>query len=192
MHAWLAEMEWLEDYSPADDLLHSQARRVACEEKQDLSRRVVTQMIEEYRAMLRQPRVLAELSRPKSRHGVEVWRERPFAVSLDLEGVQTMVRGAFDRVVLRYEDDRLVAADVLDYKTDSLSTPSARGAGRQLDLIPGAAEESGGESLLLTKTEHYRPQMESYRDVLAALTGLEPDAIQTRLLFLSSDKLVNI
>ena len=192
MHAWLAEMEWLEDYSPADDLLHSQARRVACEEKQDLSRRVVTQMIEEYRAMLRQPRVLAELSRPKSRHGVEVWRERPFAVSLDLEGVQTMVRGAFDRVVLRYEDDRLVAADVLDYKTDSLSTPSARGAGRQLDLIPGAAEESGGESLLLAKTEHYRPQMESYRDVLAALTGLEPDAIQTRLLFLSSDKLVNI
>lgn len=195
VHAWLSTLEWLEAFAPTDETLHALATRLAREESFTVSRGSVAKLIEEFRAMLRQPLMAAELTRGESSEA-EVWRERSFAVSLPVDGVETMVRGAFDRVVLQREGGELVSADVLDYKTDALPVVSSTPARRQLDLFAGAAAEAASaadpQSALREKAEHYRPQMETYRAVLSRLTGLAPDAIRCRLLFLVPDQVVEL
>ena len=89
----------------------------------------------------------------------EVWRERPFAVRDD----DAILRGAIDRMVVLYDVDRPIAADVLDYKTDTV-----------------AADD---EDALAARVEEYRPQLEAYRRAVAGMTGLEPSLISTRLAF---------
>ena len=64
--------------------------------------------------------------------------------------------GTFDRVMV--EPDR---ATILDFKTDKLETDEAFAA----------------------RVEGYRPQLQTYREVLARMTGLPPSAIECRLLF---------
>jgi ATP-dependent exoDNAse (exonuclease V) beta subunit len=197
VHAWLSRMEWLEDYAPSDDELHAQASRMAHDEEITVSRRQVSEIIAEYRAMLRQPVVIAQLSRAAHAEGeLEVWREQPFVVSLPDGAHGSVVRGAFDRVVLRREAGRVVAADIVDYKTDALPAPGGPQARRQLDLFSGepaeATPDGAARSSLDEKAEHYRPQMESYRAVLARLTGLSPAAIRCRLLFLTADQVVDV
>ena len=64
--------------------------------------------------------------------------------------------GTFDRVVI--ESDR---ATILDFKTDKLETPEA----------------------LRERVNGYRPQLETYREVLSRMTGLPTQSITCKLLF---------
>ncbi len=64
--------------------------------------------------------------------------------------------GTFDRVML--ENGR---ATILDFKTDKTDTDEA----------------------LAARIEGYRPQLETYREVLARMTGLPHDQIACKLLF---------
>lgn len=94
---------------------------------------------------------------------VELWREQRFELVLD----GAWVSGSFDRVTLvRDGGGRPVSADVLDYKTDDVSDPAVHAA----------------------RVEAYAPQLALYRSALARLTGLPPEAISTRLLFLREPK----
>ena len=63
----------------------------------------------------------------------------------------------------------VVWADVLDYKTDRVD-----------------------EAALDERTAYYRPQLESYGRVVAAQTGLAPDAIRLRLVFLEPGQVVDL
>ena len=92
----------------------------------------------------------------------ELWRERPFDVLLrDGNGDSVLVSGCFDRVQL-YRDDRggISRACIIDYKSN------------QTD----AAE-------LPQLVEHYREQLETYRQALAVLLGITPNSIDCRLVF---------
>jgi RecB family exonuclease len=94
---------------------------------------------------------------------VELWREQRFELVLD----GAWVSGSFDRVTLvRDGGGRPVSADVLDYKTDDVSDPAVHAA----------------------RVEAYAPQLALYRSALARLTGLAPEAISTRLMFLRESK----
>ncbi len=96
------------------------------------------------------------LARPGEQ--AEAWRERNFEILLGDEWLS----GTFDRVVLeRDASGRAVVATILDFKTDRVET-----------------EES-----VAAAVEKYRPQLETYREVLRRMTGLPGEAIRCRLLF---------
>ena len=69
-----------------------------------------------------------------------------------------------------YEGDDLVGADVIDFKTDSVS----------------------GEKQVDATVEHYRPQLEAYRLAVSKMYRLHPDRISTRLLLLNPDILRSV
>jgi ATP-dependent exoDNAse (exonuclease V) beta subunit len=89
----------------------------------------------------------------------QVWRERPFAIR---DG-DAILSGQIDRLVLLYDADQVVAADVVDYKTDALPADD-----------PQAVE---------VRAEIYRPQLEAYRRAVSKLYRLAPERISARLLF---------
>jgi ATP-dependent helicase/nuclease subunit A len=105
--------------------------------------------------------VRAALTLPEPPPGgvIELWREQRFELVLD----GAWVSGSFDRVTLvRDTQGRAVSAEVLDYKTDDVADPAVRAA----------------------RIDAYAPQLALYRSALARLTGLPPEIISTRLLFL--------
>ena len=96
---------------------------------------------------------------------LEVFNERPFAVNLD----SGFMQGTIDRLVVAKEGNTIVAADIIDYKTDSVT--------------PDSLDE---------RVEHYRPQLEAYRSAVSRFLNLEPSRIATRLLFVGTGDLVTI
>jgi ATP-dependent exoDNAse (exonuclease V) beta subunit len=86
-------------------------------------------------------------------------RERRFAVR---DG-NSILTGSVDRLVLVHRDSQLVAAEVLDFKTDQLST----------DRPEQLAETIAG----------YRPQLAAYRQAVARFAGLPVERVFARLLF---------
>lgn len=98
-------------------------------------------------------------------HRLEVENERPFAVNLEGE----MLSGFIDRLVLVYEGDVLVAADVIDFKSD-----------------PVTSQTLGG------RIEHYRPQLNAYRRAVSKFANLPADKISARLVFVETGRVVII
>lgn len=165
MHRWLQEVAWLDEPAPDDAALLELGRETADDA---LLRRILG----EFRGYLGRPNVRALLSRPAggSAEELEVWRERPFAVLLPAAGDgRELWSGSFDRVVLRRRAGELVAAELIDFKTDDVR----------------AAE-------LDARALFYRPQLAGYRRVLARMTDLSPERIAARLLFLALDEVRDV
>ena len=78
----------------------------------------------------------------------QVWRERPFAIR---DG-NAILNGKIDRLVLLYDGDHIVAADVVDYKSDMLSADDPRAVDARAEI--------------------YRPQLEAYRLATSRLCHL--------------------
>jgi len=98
----------------------------------------------------------------------QVERERRFLVP---DGSKFW-NGSFDRVVWLGEGERMVAADVIDFKTDGI--------------------RPGDDAALAARTEHYRPQLEAYRQAVARLARLPAERVAARLLFTSAGRVVEI
>ena len=77
-----------------------------------------------------------------------------------------LLSGIIDRLVLLYDQDRLVAADILDYKTDSVDP-------QDIEKLDGLVA-------------HYQPQLEAYRKAVAKMYRLSTVSIVARLLFVSA------
>ena len=168
-HAWLEQIEWLDEGTPVRNLLLKTAADVASETG-------VVEELDEYicafDAVLSQPQIAALLQRSsyktKPSSTLEVCRERKFAV---LDGDE-LLRGAIDRLVLTRSGDRVVAADIIDFKTDTLPP--------------------GDKSALADRVEFYRPQLAAYRRAVAKMWALEERAITTRLVFLATGSVVSV
>jgi ATP-dependent exoDNAse (exonuclease V) beta subunit len=159
-HAWFECIGWLEDGEPTDDEL----QRIACEKK--LDHLDLPALIARFRESLRKPAIAEALRKATYQQpagaddvcrvyasaGVkdprwEVFRERPFAVAD--EGA--ILQGVFDRLVVLRDGERVMGADVLDYKTDEVGD-----APRAIDA----------------RVEHYRPQLEAYRRAAARILAI--------------------
>jgi ATP-dependent exoDNAse (exonuclease V) beta subunit len=81
-------------------------------------------------------------------------------------------KGSLDRIVWLGDGVRVLAADVLDFKTDMI--------------------EPENEAALVDRTKHYRPQIEAYRRVVARLAQMPEDHVAARLIFTSAGKIVEI
>ena len=125
------------------------------------------QVIASFESYLGSPTTRDSLRRPAGE--AICWREREFSVVLEGSEGPELWNGAFDRVVLQGSGGRLASAWILDFKSDRID-----------------AEE------LADHAERYRTQMESYRRVLAKMTGIEESEIRTSLLFLESDTLIEL
>ena len=165
IHRWLEEVEWLEDFDADDDHLRGLARGIEPDPA------AVGEALETFRAALRAPGLESVLKRASQPEGddLEVWRERSFAhlIPDEDEGSEVLWRGTFDRVVLTRQDGRAVRAEILDYKTDRVSAEAIH-----------------------ERAAFYRPQLEGYRRVLAAMTGLPAENVTATLVFLGPDVVV--
>ncbi len=165
IHAWLEQVQWLDDGLPDETTLLAVAARAApgiAADRADCLGRLAT-----LRQQLQQPRIAAALSRPAydrlagvGEVRIEVHNERPFALRIGDE----LLSGSIDRLVLVRRGGKLIAAEVLDYKTDT--------------IVPA------DKQALADKVEFYQPQIEAYRQAVAKLYRLKLGAISARLLFL--------
>jgi ATP-dependent helicase/nuclease subunit A len=170
LHAWFERIGWLEDGLPDDAELLRFAAKLATPEI------VLPDEIKRFRATLARPVVTAALSRSGYHEPAalgfsgavcadlrgetvtkRLHRERSFVV----RDQDALVFGKVDRVTLFYRGDKLLAADILDFKTDAVET---------------AAQ-------IAERANFYRPQLQAYRRAAAALTGLALERISGRLLF---------
>ena len=95
---------------------------------------------------------------------VEAFTERPFSVLID---DNQLLRGIIDRLVLIYDGDKIVAAEIIDFKTDAVN-----------------------DNNLNQRVEHYRPQMAAYQKAVAKFCHLEVEKIACRLAFVINDRIV--
>jgi ATP-dependent exoDNAse (exonuclease V) beta subunit len=100
------------------------------------------------------------LSQASYPSGARVEQELPFLHRMT-DGI---LQGYIDRLVLVEESGRVVAAEVLDFKTDYIDASD-----------PHALDD---------RVAHYRPQIDAYRTAVAARYGLNLDRISGKLLFL--------
>jgi len=177
-HAWLAEIEWLEDGLPSDEALRRIAARVRAES--GTSADEVVAHIARFRQQLAVKPIAEALSRkfydlptnmglklkgwPTGGNEVNALRERSFAIRQD----DALLSGSIDRLVVIRSGGKPIAADLIDFKTDE---------------IP-----AGDKKALTARVEFYRPQMEAYRAAAARLLSLEAGQISARLIFLSAGR----
>lgn len=177
MHAWLEAIDWLDDGQPTDGDLRTISAAVSARIGELPSRALP---LDDFRKALRGPHLAALLSRkcyelvgrsnaPSSKEQditLEAFRELPFAFRQDDE----LLNGSIDRLVLVRQSGRLISAEVIDYKTDSITSPN------QLPEL----------------TAFYRPQLEAYKRAAERITGLPENRITAKLMFLSADEVVPI
>jgi ATP-dependent exoDNAse (exonuclease V) beta subunit len=178
VHAWLAEIEWLDAGPPTDKRLREIAARLhpqigALVDNLDLP-------IANFRRWLAATPIASVLSRsfydnPKNlglaplkssawKSGdiqLEVLREHPFAIR---DGDQ-LLTGAIDRLVLIRRQEKLLAADLLDFKTDDLTASDA--------------------TALAARTAFYQPQIDAYRRAIGRILPVEPERLGARIAFLN-------
>lgn len=163
VHAWLEDVDWIEDGLPDSHRLHAIARDLAAAPVAEATE--IAAWLEE-RLAVREIR--DRLSRDRYAGQATVVNELPF---LRREG-DRLVEGIIDRLVLVREDGELVRAEVLDYKTDAI--------------------DPGDEAALRLRAEHHGPQLRAYRRAVAELYGLDLDRVTAALVFLKPGRVVEV
>ncbi len=191
VHAWLEHVEWLESGVPNEAALRQIAAPLAD------PRIELAGELDRFKQLLARPAAVTALSQPTYRDpaalglpaeiAVEIAaglasgavrmalrREWPFAVRLG----DAIVQGFVDRLLLYYRADKVsgdqvtadavIAADILDFKTDAVEP------GEAVDL----------------RVEYYRPQMEAYRRAVGEVFRLDARRISARLLFVEPGVIV--
>ena len=178
LHAWFEAVEWIDDGPPDDETLRRTVARYGFPDQ------LIDENAGEFRRLLQTDGLRGVLTRslyhPTSAalfttglvdgDDVEltVQRERRFDVPLD----DALVSGSIDRLVLFKRGGNVVAADVLDYKSDAVyGDPQA-------------------EVARLVAT--YSGQLDCYARAVAQMYGLPRPAIATRLVLLATQQVVNV
>jgi ATP-dependent exoDNAse (exonuclease V) beta subunit len=164
VHACFEQITWLDGGLPDDDLLGRKLQAL------QLPQTDTAAVIARFRRALNNPEIQAVLRRSAYEAGAnpQVWNERAFVVRRE----ETILRGTIDRLVILFDGETLVGADIIDFKSDSLDPAD-----------PAAVE---------AKKTHYRPQLEAYRTAVAKLYGLPGDRITTRLVFVEPGTVIEV
>ena len=185
-HAWFEAIEWLDGGDPTESALRAAAQK----KRWDLPRdtwRDLDRLMDQFMKWLSDPAITGVLRRSayadpnnsafparlkrwwsKTLVPQKVERERCFLVP---EG-EALCNGSFDRIVWLAEGERTVAADIIDFKTDAL-TP-------------------GDDKALAERAEHYKPQLDAYRQAAARIAGLSPECVAARLVFAFAGRVVEV
>jgi ATP-dependent exoDNAse (exonuclease V) beta subunit len=90
---------------------------------------------------------------------IQVVRERPFAMREE----EALVYGIIDRLVLFWQEERVIAADILDFKSEVVAI--------------------GDAAAIAATAARYQARLVLYQRAVARLYALDTDRIVTRLLF---------
>ncbi|WP_437191630.1 UvrD-helicase domain-containing protein [Planctomicrobium sp. SH527] len=180
-HRWIQEIQWIDDGGPSVSLL----RRLG--HQSGVSDDTVEQWLQSFSRMLqsewcqnllgRQSYISEKLSpcRPELRReleqnlvGIHVRNECPFTVR---SAPEELLNGFIDRLVVFERNGEPVAADVIDFKTDDVST---------------------GEEALSERCESYYPQMTAYRTAVSHLLRIPEEQVSVRLAFLFAGVVVDV
>ena len=176
VHRWFEEIRgWIEDYKPSKKRLKEIAGGTLTQE--EMGQVKLNDWVDRFVKYCEMPSVLSALSadryrswnQPRMLH-LEVTNERRLLQIIDGQ----MLRGVIDRCVLGFDGDRVVRAEILDFKTD---------------MRPDTIALSDWKR---ERSEHHGPQLRSYRRVLIEQFGLHPNDVQLSLLLLSEDLQVEI
>jgi ATP-dependent helicase/nuclease subunit A len=169
LHAWFQKIEWLEDGLTGDDDLLAIANEVVGSRP---ASKHISDWLKDFHQILDREPIRNHLSKTayKDRAGCQpiVQNERAFAVSDD----SGLLAGSIDRLVLLSEKDRIVAAEIIDFKTDQLV--------------------ESNKKAWQARVEFYRPQLEAYRRAVGSMLNLPATKISARLLFVASGRLVDM
>ena len=161
VHEWLEQVQWIEDGVPDDRALQASARKT----DPRMSTGEVTGLVKKFRGWIEEEDIRSALSREiyTVSTGIEprVENEMPFVRRVGME----IQEGFIDRLVLIEEEGQVVAAEVLDFKTDKI--------------------ESGDEAQLEERKAHYQPQIAAYCDAVSERYGLAASEVTGKLVFLS-------
>jgi ATP-dependent exoDNAse (exonuclease V) beta subunit len=155
-HAWMELVDWLDDPQtppPSAETLRQLAGQFLH------PRLKLEEELTRFEQVINQPAIRQALSR--NQYGtaeLEIHQEYPIA---DQYG-----QGIIDRLVLSKHNGEVMAADILDFKTDRLARQDQK-----------AVQQLG---------KYYQPQLEAYRAAIEQAFSLEPAAVSARLLFLES------
>ncbi|MBR4751636.1 MAG: UvrD-helicase domain-containing protein [Thermoguttaceae bacterium] len=154
IHACFERIRWLDvDGAPTDEELENVLRPIL------LDRAKTQQVLGRFKKICNLDFTQKLLSQSSyAGYDTQVYRERPFSY---MEGKDSLIRGTIDRLVLKYQDDQLVGADIIDFKSDKY-----------------ASKETINE---------YRLQLNEYGKVVAKQFKLSKDRITLRLAFVSED-----
>jgi ATP-dependent exoDNAse (exonuclease V) beta subunit len=185
IHKCFELVTWLDGAVPAEAELRQAILQI--QDIDDADPEEVTRWLTEFQAFLVKPNLAALLRQadygPASIQGFgakarqhlvrkqltsRVRNEYPFAHRVGAE----LRQGRIDRLVLLSDGEDVVAAEIIDFKTD------------RIDNQPGRS--------LAEKIEHYRPQMAAYKETVAKLFELPADFVAARLAFIQADEVVSV
>jgi len=163
IHGLFEQIRWSDDDAPSQPELIGIARQHAPDAGDDW----LNQRVDQFLNMLGEPIIQQTLARPVGDKAT-LWRERTFAVALD----DRIVRGTFDRVVVQRDNSgEIEHVHLIDFKTDRVDDDRA----------------SLGELI-----DHYRPQMQAYRESLRQMLGISEEKIDVTLLFVGVPEAVSL
>lgn len=157
LHKCFEAVRWLDlDGAPDDEKLKRDLMPIFFDKK------MVEDTIKEFKSICESKLIREMLSSAGYRGETEVQQERPFSIIRKrARGKDALVRGAIDRLVLTKENGRVVAADVIDYKSNR--------------YCPGDDHSQ------------YDEQLREYGKAIQELYQLEPEKIKLRYVFVGND-----
>lgn len=168
MHHWMESVGWIEKFTADREQMIASARALYGEFAYDGAFSHFESILKSGPAgeLLSNQQYLAKAwwSGANANDVLSVHREFPFAITHQ----GSVLRGSIDRLVLVQRDGQVVAADVIDFKTDSFED----------------------ESALKEKVDHYRPQVNAYRQAVAQIFKLPSSAIRGTLFFVHGPKII--
>jgi ATP-dependent helicase/nuclease subunit A len=177
VHRWFEEIVWLDDFHWDRTAMHALALNTLTPEQMPLIR--LQDCLDEMESYLRLTGVRHALSRER----YQVWR-RQYGEGLTLEVTNErrllrlldgkLLRGTVDRLIIGSLGGRIVQAEILDYKTDSLD--------------PNVSLDAWTEERLA----HHGPQLKIYRRVLCEQFQLPEEKIGISLLLLRANRCLPI
>ena len=175
IHAGFEQIEWIDKSTVSKEVVLNAIAEVmvGCD---------VDSFVNEFMVMLDQPYARVLLSFDKSMRRLRefvstdqlpelhltVFNEHPIAVVVD--GV--LLKGFIDRLVVATLSGKPVAAEIIDFKTDRMSQLDAKESQQRID--------------------HYRPQLDAYRQAIAKSMRIPPGNINATLFFVDQDKPVSV
>ncbi len=176
IHGCFELVKWMDESMPSREQLRTHLKSI------DATVEDYESFIDEFHLMTKQGNICELLSRGTYQEAyllefakpdeiileanrLEVKNERAFAVQTK----SGLLQGVIDRLVLVHQAGKIVAADIIDFKTD-------------------AVDEANLQSLI----EFYSPQLNGYRDAVSKFARIPMEKISTRLVFLNTGQVVNL
>ena len=164
-HAWFAAIEWIDAGLPSAVELRAIAGKLRSQLSSDIWDNLESH-IADFHSLFAKPEIARLFRRASYQNVVRVDRERRFVVHEPGE----FCSGSADRIVWLGKDATIEHAKVIDFKTDVIES----------------------ESAIEQRTEHYRPQLEAYRRVVARLGGIPVEKVAAYVVFTGPGRVIDI